>query len=68
MKLAEELAGKSRLAMRYCKAAVNAATDTDLATGQSIERDLFALSFATEDQTEGMAAFLEKRAPQFGGR
>jgi enoyl-CoA hydratase len=68
MKLAEELAGKSPLAMRYCKSAVNAAADTDLATGQGIERDLFALAFATEDQTEGMAAFLEKRAPEFGGR
>ncbi len=68
MKLAEELAGKSPLAMRYCKAAVNAAADTDLETGQRIERDLFALAFATEDQTEGMAAFLEKRAPEFTGR
>jgi enoyl-CoA hydratase len=68
MKLAEELAGKSPLAMRYCKAAVNAAADTDLATGQGIERDLFALAFATEDQTEGMTAFLEKRSPEFGGR
>jgi enoyl-CoA hydratase len=68
MKLAEELAGKSPLAIRYCKAAVNAAADTDIATGQGIERDLFALAFATEDQTEGMAAFLEKRAPEFGGR
>jgi enoyl-CoA hydratase len=68
MKLAEELAGKSPLAMRYCKAAVSAAADTDLETGQRIERDLFALAFATEDQTEGMAAFLEKRAPEFGGR
>ncbi len=68
MKLAEELAGKSPLAIRYCKAAVNAAADTDIATGQGIERDLFALAFASEDQTEGMAAFLEKRAPEFGGR
>ncbi len=68
MKLADELAGKSPLAMRYCKAAVNAAADTDIATGQGIERDLFALAFATEDQTEGMSAFLEKRAPEFGGR
>ncbi len=68
MKLAEELAGKSPLAMRYCKAAVNAAADTDLTTGQRIECDLFALTFASEDQTEGMSAFLEKRAPEFGGR
>jgi len=68
MKLAAELAGRSPLAMRYCKAAVQAAADTDIATGQAIERDLFALSFASEDQTEGMDAFLEKRTPEFGGR
>jgi enoyl-CoA hydratase len=68
LKLAEELAGKSPLAMRYCKAAVNAAADTDIATGQGIERDLFALAFAGADQSEGMAAFLEKRAPEFKGR
>ena len=67
-KLAEELAGKSPLAMRYCKAAVHAAADTDIVTGQSVERDLFALAFASEDQTEGMSAFLEKRSPEFRGR
>mgnify|MGYP000873895497 CR=1 FL=1 len=64
MKLAQELADKSPLAMRYCKAAVNAAAATDLATGQGVERDLFALSFATEDQTEGMAAFLDRFMPE----
>ncbi|MCX6363001.1 MAG: enoyl-CoA hydratase-related protein [Actinobacteria bacterium] len=68
LKLAGELAARSPLAMRYCKAAVNAATDTDIATGQGIERDLFALAFASADQSEGMAAFLEKRAPEFRGR
>ena len=68
LKLAGELAAKSPLAMRYCKAAVNAAADTDLATGQGIERDLFALAFASADQSEGMAAFLEKRPPEFHGR
>lgn len=67
MKLAEELAGKSPLAMRYCKAAVHAAADVDIVAGQRVERDLFALAFASEDQTEGMSAFLEKRAPEFGG-
>jgi len=49
-------------------AAVNAAADTDMVTGQGIERDLFARAFATEDQTEGMAAFLEERPPEFSGR
>jgi enoyl-CoA hydratase len=66
-RLAEELAGKSPLAMRYCKAAVHAAADTDIVTGQGVERDLFALAFASDDQTEGMAAFLEKRSPDFRG-
>ena len=68
LRLTEELADLSPLAMRYCKAAVNAAADTDIATGQGIERDLFALCFATEDQREGMGAFLEKRTPEFRGR
>ena len=68
MKLAAELAAKSPLAMRYCKAAVHAAVSSDLATGQGIERDLFALAFASDDQSEGMAAFLEKRPPEFPGR
>jgi len=67
-KLAEELAGKSPLAMRYCKAAVHAAANSDITTGQGIERDLFALAFASDDQSEGMAAFLQKRAPEFSGR
>jgi len=66
--LADELAAKSPLAMRYCKAALQAAGDVDLETGQTIERDLFALCFATEDQKEAMAAFLEKRAPELKGR
>ncbi len=68
MKLAEELAGKSPLAMRYCKAAVHAAANSDIATGQGIERDLFALAFASDDQSEGMSAFLQKRAAKFSGR
>ena len=68
IKLAEELAGKSPLAMRYCKAAVHAASNCDITTGQGIERDLFALAFASDDQSEGMSAFLEKRTPEFNGR
>ena len=67
LKLAGELAAKSPLAMRYCKAAVHAAADTDIVSGQAVEKDLFALCFATEDQSEGMSAFLEKRAPEFRG-
>jgi len=68
MKLARELASKSSLAMRYCKAAVGRAPDLDIDAGHEVERDLFALCFAGEDQSEGIAAFLEKRKPEFKGR
>jgi len=67
-RLAAEIAAKGPLAVRYAKAALRAATATDLETGQGVERDLFALCFASGDQKEGMAAFLEKRAPRFSGR
>lgn len=46
--------------------ATNAAAD--ITTGQGIERDLFAQAFTSEDQSEGMAAFLEKRAPELSAR
>ncbi len=67
LKLAADLAAKSPLAMRSCKRALLAGLDVDIANGQVIERDLFALCFASADQKEGMAAFLEKRAPRFTG-
>jgi enoyl-CoA hydratase len=68
MKLATDLAAKSPLVMGYCKAAVHRAFDVDIDTGHAIERDLFGLCFASSDQKEGMAAFLEKRKPEFTGR
>jgi enoyl-CoA hydratase len=61
MKLAAQLAASSPLALRHCKAAVNAAAATDPATGQGVEQQLFALCFAGDDQRAAMAAFLEKR-------
>jgi enoyl-CoA hydratase len=67
MKLAGELASRSPAAMRACKQALRASTDVDLSSGLRIERNLFALCFASADQKEGMSAFLEKRAPQFTG-
>lgn len=67
LRLAADLATKSPLAMRYCKRALQVAVDVDLETGQAVERDLFALCFASADQKEGMSAFLEKRAPLFTG-
>jgi len=47
------------------KETVNRAYETTLAEGLRFERRLFHSMFATEDQKEGMAAFVEKRKPQF---
>jgi enoyl-CoA hydratase len=45
------------------KEAVNRAFETTLAEGMSVERNLFHATFALEDRSEGMAAFIEKRKP-----
>ena len=66
--MAKEIASKSQLAIRYAKQAINDGLQTDIDTGMDIERANFALCFATEDQKEGMKAFLEKRKPEFKGR
>ncbi len=50
------------------KEAVNRAFETTLAEGVKFERRLFHSLFATEDQKEGMAAFIEKRPPNFKNR
>ncbi|MBS4537612.1 short-chain-enoyl-CoA hydratase [Clostridium sp. D2Q-11] len=65
MKLAKKISSKAQLAVRYSKMAINRGIETDVETGMEIEKDLFALCFATEDQTEGMTAFSEKRKPDF---
>lgn len=64
-KMATEIASKGQLAVRYAKEAINSGLQTDIKTAMEIERSLFGLCFATEDQKEGMAAFLEKRTPEF---
>jgi enoyl-CoA hydratase len=68
MKLCQELAGKSPLALRLAKEAVRKAFDMTLSEGLEYERKLFYMLFATQDQKEGMQAFLEKRQPLFTGR
>ncbi|WP_342077330.1 enoyl-CoA hydratase [Yoonia sp. SS1-5] len=65
---AEKIAEKSMLATTATKDAVNRAYETTLAEGIRYERSLFYALFATEDQSEGMAAFTEKREAQFRDR
>jgi enoyl-CoA hydratase len=66
--LAAEIAANGPLAVRHAKAATNQALDVDLVSGLGYEADQFALLFATEDAREGMAAFAERRKPEFEGQ
>ncbi|WP_395401260.1 enoyl-CoA hydratase [Arthrobacter sp. UC242_113] len=68
LKAAEVIASKSKPAAMLAKEAVNAAFETGLAQGVLFERRLFHSLFASEDQKEGMAAFTEKRQPEFRHR
>ncbi|WP_394025694.1 enoyl-CoA hydratase [Xanthobacter flavus] len=63
--VAEGIATKSRISTMAIKEAVNRAFETSLSEGLLFERRTFHALFATQDQKEGMAAFVEKRAPQF---
>jgi enoyl-CoA hydratase len=65
---AAKIAGLSPVAVTVCKEMVETAFETTLAQGLKSERRLFQALFATHDQKEGMAAFLEKRKPSFEGR
>jgi enoyl-CoA hydratase len=65
MKVAETIASMSLAATMLAKEAVNRAFEVPLAEGTRFERRVFHSLFATEDQKEGMAAFVEKRAAQF---
>ena len=66
--LALKIMSRSPVAVGLCKAAVNEGLDTDLQTGVAYEAEVFGLCFASDDQKEGMAAFLEKRKASFMGK
>ncbi len=68
LRLAHELAKKPPLALRLAKEAVLKAHEMSLSDGLEYERKLFYMLFATEDQKEGMRAFVEKRRPEFKGK
>jgi enoyl-CoA hydratase len=67
-RVAREIASKGPVAQRLAKEAVNRAFDTTLGLGLEHERRLLYLAFASEDAREGLAAFTEKRPPDFKGK
>jgi enoyl-CoA hydratase len=68
IKTAEKIAALSRPSVLMAKECVNRAYETTLAEGVRFERRVFHSTFATEDQKEGMAAFIDKRKPAFKHR
>ena len=68
MSFAEELAGKARVAMMEAKRVVDDGLDAALSAGLTMEQRVLGSLFATEDGKEGIAAFMEKRDPEFKGR
>lgn len=66
--LAKQIAAQSPVAVKLAKEAVNQAFNSTLDEGLMFERKNFYLTFASEDQKEGMAAFVEKRTPEFKGK
>lgn len=63
--MANKIVSNGQIAVRFAKVAINRGIETDIETGMDIEKNLFGLCFATEDQKEGMEAFLEKRKPNY---
>lgn len=68
LKLARLIAAQSPVAVKLAKEAVNNTFNSTLEEGLLFERKNFYLTFASEDQKEGMAAFVEKRTPEFKGK
>lgn len=68
IRLAAEIAARAPVAVRLGKAAVNQAFEGSLSEGMAFERQLFNVLFSTEDQKEGMTAFIEKRDAVWKGK
>ena len=65
MGMARKIASNAQIAVRYSKMAINKGNETDIETAIAFENQVFALCFSTEDQKEGMTAFVDKRTPEF---
>jgi len=65
--VAQKITAKAPLAVSQAKKMIVASADLPLAAANNLERQAFASLFGTNDQKEGMTAFLEKRSPQFQG-
>jgi enoyl-CoA hydratase/carnithine racemase len=68
MAMGKEMAAKATLSLKYCKEAVLKGLDMTLDQGLRLEGDLYFLLHTTEDRTEGITAFKEKRKPHFKGK
>jgi len=68
LNIAKKIASKAPYAVKLAKELIELATNVDLKRGLKVEADYFSLCFATEDQKEGMKAFLEKRKVEFKGK
>jgi enoyl-CoA hydratase len=66
--LAERITRNAPIAVKYAKACIDRGMDAGLENGILMENELFAMCYATEDQKEGMTAFLEKRKAEFRNR
>jgi len=67
-KLAETIAAKGPIALRYLKEAINKGLDMTLEQGLRLEADLYFLLHTTSDRTEGIKSYLEKRPPEYKGK
>ncbi len=68
LKLAEEIAGRAPLAVAAAKKMINQSYERFLSDGLAQEKQVFYNLFASEDQKEGMRAFIEKRKPEWKGK